>query len=538
MTNKLMTASAQMLLVLVVSSGISTKSFADTVGFSGDFAPGNWTFSNSAGSTGSVDTTSAPNSIQLTGSDGASSTSKTASYTIVAPSDGTVSFSWSYVSSDIGGIGYDNPKFNNNEILTNVTGFSQSGSLTQSGAASYDVTLGTVFGFVMDAVDNYGGSAYTIFSNFLFTPDAPDWLLELGGDTLTPNARAVAAAIDAAVDGGFDPEAFADLYTQAESLNGKLAELSGELHSAERRVALEDTRVVREAALDRLGYGLTTGADATAVAGDSAFWVRDVVSRGTADADGTGSRATTDQAGFLMGADFVQGNVKYGGMFSYTNTNVDLGSLGSSETRSTGAAIYAGYRQDSAGLAFAAGGAFASTSATGERSIGITDLEQTLTSRVEGTSYQVFGEVSNDLAKAGNVQIEPFARLAYAKVKSDAFAETGGSAALSGAKQSNDLRMASFGLRGAYVKGKTTLSGSAAWVRSAGDLSAPTTLSMAGVNTPYEVNAAALDQAAVELAAQASVHLSPDMTLAGGYNGMIGKNNATHGLGVTLSVAW
>jgi outer membrane autotransporter protein len=304
-------------------------------------------------------------------------------------------------------------------------------------------------------------------------------------------------------------------------------------------VALEDTSVVREAALDRLGYGLTAGADATAATGGGgAFWMRDFASWGTADADGTGSRATTDQAGFLMGADFVQGNVKYGGMFSYTNTNVDLGSLGYSKTNSTGAALYAGYRQDGAGLAFAAGGAFASTSATGERSISLTGLEQTLTSTVQGTSYQIFGEVSNDLAKAGNVQIEPFARLAYASAHSDAFAETGGVAALSGAKQSNDLRMATLGLRGAYVAGDTTLSGSAAWLRSAGDLSAPTTLSMAGVDTPYEVNSAALDEDAVELAAQASVHLAPDMTLAGGYSGTIGKNNATHGLRVTLSVAW
>ncbi|MFM2350618.1 MAG: hypothetical protein RIR04_1584, partial [Pseudomonadota bacterium] len=367
----------------------------------------------------------------------------------------------------------------------------------------------------------------------------PDSLMGLGGNTLTPNALAVATAFDAAVDGGFDPAAFATLYTQADTLNAKLGELSGELHSAERRVALADTSVVREAALDRLGYGLTGGADATAATGGGgAFWMRDFASWGTADADGTGSRATTDQAGFLMGADFVQGNVKYGGMFSYTNTNVDLGSLGYSKTNSTGAALYAGYRQDGAGLAFAAGGAFASTSATGERSISITGLEQTLTSTAQGTSYQVFGEVSNDMAKAGNVQIEPFARLAYAWAHSDAFAETGGSAALSGAKQSNDLRMATFGLRGAYVAGDTTLSGSAAWLRSAGDLSAPTTLSMAGVDTPYEVNSAALDEDAVELAAQASVDLAPDMTLAGGYSGMIGKNNATHGVRVTLSVAW
>ncbi len=359
----------------------------------------------------------------------------------------------------------------------------------------------------------------------------PDSLLALGGDSLSPNARAVAAAFDAAVDGGFDPQAFANLYTQADTLNAKLRELSGELHSAERRAALDHTSVVRDAALDRLGGGLTGGAGGT-------FWAQGLGSWGTADADGTGAAVTTQQSGVLMGVDFAQGDITYGGMFSYTNSGVDLASLGHSDVTSTGAAAYAGYRHAGSGLAFGMGGALASTSAKGQRSISITGLEQTLTSTAQGTSYQIFGEVSNDLAKAGNVQIEPFARLAYAKVDSDAFAETGGSAALSGAAQSNDLRTASFGLRGAYVAGSTTLSGSAAWQHSAGDLSAPTTLSMAGVDTPYEVNSAALDQNAIELAAQASIQLSSGAVLAGGYSGMIGKTNSTHGLRVTLSMAW
>jgi outer membrane autotransporter protein len=362
-------------------------------------------------------------------------------------------------------------------------------------------------------------------------------LLALGGNTLSPNAYAVAAAFDEAVAGGYNPQAFVDLYAQANNFDAAVSQFSGELHSAERRVALGDTQVVRDAALDRLGDGLTGGAGANF--GESGtFWAQGLGSRGTADADGTGSRATTLQTGVLIGADVVQGDVKYGGMFSYTNTDVDLGTLGSSKVTSTGAALYAGYRQDGSGLAFGMGGALASTSAKGERSISLTGLEQTLTSTVQGNSYQIFGEVSNDLAKAGNVQIEPFARFAYTTVQSDAFAETGGIAALSGAKQSNDLRTAAFGLRGAYVAGDMTLSGSAAWLRNAGDLSAPTTLSMAGVNTPYEVNSAALAQDAVVLEAQASVDLARDMTLAGGYSGTIGKNNASHGVRVTLSVAW
>jgi hypothetical protein len=118
MTNKVIPTSAASLLILAVSSGISTKSLADTVGFSGDFAPVNWAFTITPGSTGTIDTTNAPTSIKLTGSDGASSTSKLTNYRIAAPANGTVSFSWSFVNRDIGGNGYDNPKFYNNGALT------------------------------------------------------------------------------------------------------------------------------------------------------------------------------------------------------------------------------------------------------------------------------------------------------------------------------------------------------------------------------------------------------------------------------------
>jgi autotransporter-associated beta strand protein len=203
MTNKVIPTSAASLLILVVSSGISTQSLA--TGFSGAFAPANWTFSNSFGSTGSVDTTNAPTSIKLTGSDGASSTSKLTNYQIAALSNGTVSFSWSYVSVDVGGLGYDNPKFYNNGTLTNLTGFSLSGSLTQSGVASYVVTSGNIFGFTMDAVDNFGGSAYTIFSSFLFAASggsgggsAPSNILS-GGTYQTLN---VGSSVNPVFDGG------------------------------------------------------------------------------------------------------------------------------------------------------------------------------------------------------------------------------------------------------------------------------------------------------------------------------------------------
>ena len=45
---------------------------------------------------------------------------------------------------------------------------------------------------------------------------------------------------------------------------------------------------------------------------------------GTAKADGIGSRFKTDQKGVLIGADVASNGFKFGGMFNYTSTDLDL----------------------------------------------------------------------------------------------------------------------------------------------------------------------------------------------------------------------
>jgi outer membrane autotransporter protein len=371
----------------------------------------------------------------------------------------------------------------------------------------------------------------------------PNSLVIVGGGTLSGNALAVATSFDAAVTDGYNPQPFFNLYTQGDNLNAALGQFSGELHSAERRVALQDTRVVREAALDRLNADLAAGAGTASVTRENAgkstsIWMRVAGAWSTAKADGIGSRFKTDQTGFLIGADIANGGFRFGGMFNYTSTDLDLADLGQSKVESTGAALYAGYRQDSSGFAVGVGAALASNTAKGNRSITIPDLAQTLRSKVDGTTYQIFGEASYDLAKAKNTRIEPFVQIAYAALDSKALAETGGIAALSGGKQSNDLTTATLGLRGAYVTGKATLSGSAGWQRTGGDRSAPTLLEMSGVNTPYEVRSVALDRDAVAIQTQASFSLSSRLTMGVGYSGVIGRKNSDHGARATVRYAF
>ena len=417
------------------------------------------------------------------------------------------------------------------------TTFNQSYTLVSSSART-----GT---FAASALGNFGAAfaptlVYDATSVILRL--APASLVQQSG-TLSGNALAVAGSFDGAVLGGYNPQPFFNLYTQGANLGGALSQFSGELHSAERRVALQDTRVVREAALDRLNADLGTVAGTSSVTSEAAdksttIWMRAAGSWGTAKADGIGSRFKTDQKGVLIGADVANGGFKFGGMFNYTSTDLDLASLGQSKVKSTGAALYAGYRQDASGFAAGFGAALASNTAKGNRSITVPGLTQTLRSKVKGVTVQIFGEASYDLAKAENTRVEPFVRIAYATLDSKALAETGGIAALSGVKQSNDLTTATLGLRGAYVTGKTTLSGSAGWQRTGGDRSAPTLVTMSGVNTLYEVRSAALDKDAVAIEAQASFSLSSKLTVGAGYSGVIGSKSSDHGARATVRYAF
>jgi outer membrane autotransporter protein len=417
------------------------------------------------------------------------------------------------------------------------TTFNQSYTLVSSSART-----GT---FAASSLANFGAAfaptlVYDVTSVILRL--APASLVQQSG-TLSGNELAVARSFDAAVLGGYNPQAFFNLYIQGANLSAALGQFSGELHSAERRVALQDTRVVREAALDRLNADLATGPGTASVTSETAgrsttLWMRAAGSWGTAKADGIGSRVKTDQKGGMIGADVANGGFKFGGMFNYTNTDLDLGAFGQSKVESTGGALYAGYREDASGFAVGFGAALASNTAQGIRLITVPGLAQALRSKVNGVTIQIFGEASYDLAKLENTRVEPFVRIAYAKLDSKALAETGGISALIGVKQSNDLTMATLGLRGAYVTGKTTLSGSAGWQRTSGDRSAPTALAMSGVNTLYEVRSVALDRNVVAIETQASFSLSSRLIVGVSYSGLIGSKNSDHGARATVRYAF
>jgi outer membrane autotransporter protein len=352
----------------------------------------------------------------------------------------------------------------------------------------------------------------------------------------------VAQAFDTAVANGYDANPFFALYNQGPGLNNALLQLSGELHSAERRVLMEDTRFVREAAFDRLNAGLSAIAGNQEVSnevagGDISFWLRGMGAWGNASPDDIGSSFNTQSWGVLTGVDYARDGYKVGAMFFYTSTDIDYIQLGQSTVETTGGAIYGGYRSDK-GWSVGLGGAYAGNNADGTRVITASGLQQTLQSSVGGTSYQVFGEIAYDLMAAPNTRAEPFFRVAYAGVDSDEFREVGGIAAIEAANQSNDVTLLTLGLRGAWEQAGFRASASAGWQYATGDLSGIVESSIIGLDTPMFIQATALDQNSAALEFEASYGFTSAVRLGIGYSGIIGQNNANNSLRGTLSVAF
>jgi len=129
--------------------------------FSGPYAPANWTFGNTGGSTnGMVDTSGAPASITLTGGSSGSGSSGTTNFTIAAVASGTLNFHWSYSSSDSGS--YDIGNF----LLNGNPTFLAANNSQGSGDFSIALNAGDVFGFQVFSADNLFGAGILTISNF------------------------------------------------------------------------------------------------------------------------------------------------------------------------------------------------------------------------------------------------------------------------------------------------------------------------------------------------------------------------------------
>ncbi|WP_208976320.1 autotransporter outer membrane beta-barrel domain-containing protein [Polycladidibacter stylochi] len=325
---------------------------------------------------------------------------------------------------------------------------------------------------------------------------------------------------------------------------GALDQLSGEAHASIKTALIEDSRFARDAALGRLRFAM----DDTDVA-EHEQTEKTIGDNFTAWGQGFGSwanwsanenSAALDRSihGFFMGGDSRIGeNGRLGFFVGHDNASLKVGeraSSASTETVQIGA--YAGTKLGALGLR--AGVSYALHDIDTNRAVAFGSFSNDLASSYQSQTAQIFGEVGYGL-RYGSTTMEPFVNVAHVNLSSNAYEETGGSAALLAHAQAMDTTFTSVGFRlqtmanlGGFTAG---LKADAAWQHAFNDITPVTSQSFAG-GDEFSVTGAPVSKDALLLNVGAKVDLSKNVAIDVSYNGSYAAGFTDQGVKAKLAM--
>lgn len=336
----------------------------------------------------------------------------------------------------------------------------------------------------------------------------------------TPNQQRTAAAAEAL---GCGAAVFSPLLALSSAAAGAAFDtLSGEIHPAARGALLEDSRFVREAMLD--GRADRRG-----------LWAHGYDSSGETGGDGTTAELGRDSSGLFAGFDLPLGgpwSARIGGGYSHAGFDADtLASTAKLHTWHAGVRLAGEF----GGLNVAAGAAVSWHRIDTERVIGFPGFSDAANARYDGRTVQAFGEAGYEVPIGGGASLEPFARGAWVVVKTDAFAEAGGAAALSGTDESDGVGFSTIGVKAKVDFGAIALTSSAGW-RHAFSLE-PTEASLSlGGGPAFTVTGAPVAKDALALEAGVEISIGGSGRLGLAYSGRIADRSDDHGARAVLSL--
>jgi fibronectin-binding autotransporter adhesin len=352
---------------------------------------------------------------------------------------------------------------------------------------------------------------------------------------LTANEIATGGALDTLPLANGLAGAVANLPTDA-AAQAAFHQLSGEIHPSMASAMIEDSRFVREAALDRLRGAF--GAMPPTSEGGIALWGRGFGSWGRIGSDGNAAAVKHDDEGYVMGLDGLVGSgwrVGFVGGYSHSNVrNSGLASSGTSDNYHVG--VYAGTRQGKA--AFRSGLAYTLHALSATRTVTFPGFSDALRSSYNARTTQAFGEFGYAL-QSGRVAFEPFANLAYVDHATDRFIERGGAAALSGSGGGTGVTFTTLGLRGAGLAFGSDVPvnarGTLGWRHAFGDTTPESTMAFPG-SSSFGIGGVpiARDAAMVELGVD--MRVGRNATLGFSYGGQFGARASEHAVRASFAV--
>ncbi|MET3465090.1 autotransporter outer membrane beta-barrel domain-containing protein [Variovorax atrisoli] len=162
---------------------------------------------------------------------------------------------------------------------------------------------------------------------------------------------------------------------------------------------------------------------------------------------------------------------------------------------------------------------------------------RSLSAESDSSTTQFFGEVGHRI-DAGAVALEPFAGLAHVRVRSDAFVERGGLAALYGNGGGVEATFSTLGVRArAQVGERTRVRGLLCWRHSFGDTAPTSTHAFAG-SIPFTLAGVPLAKNVAVLEAGVATQLRPNLTLSASCTGQFGDGLRDHRVKLQLNWAF
>ena len=256
--------------------------------------------------------------------------------------------------------------------------------------------------------------------------------------------------------------------------------LSGETHSTSATMLQGAANTFVQVPMTRLRANLNAGmlpgvptaqlglGDAAALpqAAAQPLWAQVFGNWGTMRGDGNAAKTTQTDSGITIGGDHaIGGGWRLGGALGYTNNRSSTGERGASaKADSYSLTIYGGKAFDlgSAKLNFSLGTAYTWHDMSTRRNTDAAGLPQTLEASYRGNTAQVFTELGYAFPVTERVTLEPFVGAGYSSLRTRAFTESGGDAALRGDSNRNNVATTTLGLhaRSARKRGRAR---SGAW---------------------------------------------------------------------------
>ncbi|MEH6663669.1 MAG: autotransporter domain-containing protein [Brevundimonas sp.] len=342
---------------------------------------------------------------------------------------------------------------------------------------------------------------------------------------ITPNQKAAAGGADSLAAGAPVRDALLMLPDDQAAV-AAFDRLSGEIHPSIRGGVLEDSRLPRDAVLARLSDG----------APDGAVWGRVWTQDGAARGDVNAARAERDGRGLAAGVDRPVGNLSVGVAAAWSDADLTVRRRDSSaRIRTAQALAYAGGRFGPWGVRTGVG--YAQSTVESERAVAFAGYADALAADYDASLFQAFVEVGRRSPVSGG-HVEPFASLTGLWVETDAFAETGGSAALSVEARDEDLLMSTLGLRYETSRvGAFSVRGLVGWRHAWGDLDPAGVHAFDGGAAFTVLGASQSDDAAIANLA-AGWRLAPDVWLDLALDTVVGADGSEHAITAGLKVVF